>query len=363
MVSRIRYTLPTSRLRRPYQWLRDTSRPPNALTLLRIPRRTNLALLQLDVGSTFCRLAQPIENPAQLNTIPALTLYLPRERSIIEQSLGIRYIKSECFLFISKPLRSLSSSSTMSPISKVCLLSLCALVSATPLPQAECDRAVLLKAADAYIAAQTAGSIEPLQSVLASNWTYTENNKIIPHTTGVIHKPLKLDHRRTNTDLVACATYTELVSASGPYVIGTQIRHDAAGKVNSIDTIASTTGSWLFNATKTLEYVKNETWHVIPEGKRDKREVIQAAGDAYMSMWNDAHASELVPWGTPCVRLEGSAYTGKGSPDDSCKPGIPSNHSQAPNTHRRYVIDVEMGSVSIFCVWEHMVSLASAFIH
>ena len=58
------------------------------------------------------------------------------------------------------------------------------------------------------------------------------------------------------------------------------------------------------------------------------------------------------------MRLEGSAYTGKGAPDDSCQPGIPSNHNQAPNTHRRYVIDQEMGSVSIFCVWEHMMNAA-----
>jgi hypothetical protein len=248
---------------------------------------------------------------------------------------------------------------------------------ALPTTHAPCDKALLTSAADAYIASQTAGSISPLQSLLSPNFTYTENNKVIPHTSGVIHKPLKIDHRRTNYDLVDCATYTEVVAASGPYVIGTQIRHREDGKVVSIDTIATTTNAWLFNATKTLEYVKKETWEVIPEGKRDKREVIQAAGDAYMDMWNDAHAHERVPWGTPCVRLEGSAYTGtryyasisaertdsgigKGSPDDSCKPGIPSNHSQAPNTHRRYVIDEAMGSVSIFCVWEHMMNAADS---
>lgn len=233
-----------------------------------------------------------------------------------------------------------------------------------------------------------------------------ENNKVISGTPGVLHKPLKIEHRRTNFDLVDCATYTEIVAPTGPYTIGTQLRHDAEGKITSIDSIAATTNAWLFNATKTLEYVKQEKWDVIPEGKRDKREVIKAAGDAYMSMWDDAKASDRVPWGTPCVRLEGSAYTGtlkhppsmllvkssfresldvlifrfhalhtllligrntiltnitgKGSPDDSCKPGIPSNHSQAPNTHRRYVIDEAMGSVSIFCVWEHMMMAADS---
>jgi hypothetical protein len=93
----------------------------------------------------------------------------------------------------------------------------------------------------------------------------------IEHTAGVLHKALKIEHRRTNYDLVDCATYTELIAPSGPYVIGTQIRHAEDGKVSQIDTIATTTNSWLFNATKTLEYVRQEKWDIIPEEKRDKR--------------------------------------------------------------------------------------------
>ncbi|KAJ4290618.1 hypothetical protein N0V90_010836 [Kalmusia sp. IMI 367209] len=247
----------------------------------------------------------------------------------------------------------------MATVSKAYLLLgfLATVANSAPFVKAECDRTLLTQAADAYIAAQTAGSLTPLQPVLATSWTYMENNKNTSATTSVLSKALKIDHRRTNYDLVTCATYTELVAASGPYVIGTQIRHNTEGKVTSIDTIASTTGSWLFNATKTLEYVKGEKWDPLPVSAQSSREVIQAAGDAYLDMWSDAHAHEKIPWGTPCVRLEGSAYTGKGQANDSCQPGIPSNHNQAPNTHRRYVIDQQMGSVSIFCVWEHMVSL------
>ncbi|KAF2706028.1 hypothetical protein K504DRAFT_387264 [Pleomassaria siparia CBS 279.74] len=228
-------------------------------------------------------------------------------------------------------------------------------------PAVDCDRAALSEAADAYITAQTTGSLDPLQKLLSSNWTYLENNKATTPTTSVLHKALKIDHRRTNYDLVACATYTELISTTGPYTLATQIRHGAdKKKIASIDTIAATTGAWLFNATKTLGYVKQESWPPIPPANRDSRAVIQAAGDAYLDMWSSTTADKLVPWGTPCVRLEGSAYTGSGSANDSCKPGIPSNHSQAPNTHRRYVIDEDMGSVSIFCVWEHMMMAADS---
>lgn len=240
-------------------------------------------------------------------------------------------------------------------------LSLCFNVfsaSAAPINQTACDRDTLAQAADAYIAAQTLGSLVPLQPVLATSWSYMENNKNISASKSLLMTSLEIDHRRTTYDLVTCATYTEVVAAKGPYVIGTQIRHNIEGAVKSIDTIASTTGSWLFNATKTLEYVKLEDpgWTPLPVSAQSTRETIQAAGDAYLDMWSDAHAHEKVPWGTPCVRLEGSAYTGKGQANDSCQPGIPSNHNQAPNTHRRYVIDQAMGSVSVFCVWEHMVS-------
>ncbi|KAK3303096.1 uncharacterized protein B0T15DRAFT_539122 [Chaetomium strumarium] len=226
----------------------------------------------------------------------------------------------------------------------------------------DCIRSVLAEAADAYLAAQTVGNINPLQGMLADEWAYEENNKKADARKGVLSKALKIDHYRTNFDLVACATYTELIAAdrANPYVIGTQLRHGKDGKVTLIDTIASTTNSWLFDAKKTLEYVLQENWDPIPESKRDSRDVIKAAGDAYLDMWSNAAAANAVPWGTPCARLEGSAYTGKGRPDDSCKAGIPSNHSQAPNTRRRYVIDESMGSVSIFCVWEHMMMAADS---
>lgn len=231
---------------------------------------------------------------------------------------------------------------------------------------AACNRTALTLAADAYVAAQTAGQLEPLLAVTAANWSYVENNSkvdVAGGARGVLAKALKIDHRRTVYDMVVCATFSELVSASdaaNPYVIGVQLHHDASGAVVLVDSIVSTTGAWLFDAKKTLTLLQQETWAPIPEAQRDPRALIQAAGDAYLDMWSNATASQAVPWGTPCTRLEGSAYTGHNRPDDSCKPGIPSNHNQAPNTHRRYVIDESMGTVSIFCVWEHMMNAADS---
>lgn len=66
--------------------------------------------------------------------------------------------------------------------------------------------------------------------------------------------------------------------------------------------------------------------------------------DAYLDLWGNSSAA--VPWGTPCRRMEGSAYTGSGKPDDSCNVGIPGG-SQPPVTNRRYVIDEQYGSANV----------------
>ncbi|KAL1840255.1 hypothetical protein VTJ49DRAFT_3041 [Mycothermus thermophilus] len=216
-----------------------------------------------------------------------------------------------------------------------------------------CDRSTLARAADAYIAAQAAGGVGLLVDIVADGWEYEENIVRKDVRSGVLSKSLKIDHRRTIYDLVACATYTEVIGAdpADPYVIGTQIRHDEDSLATLIDSIATTTNSWLFNAQRTLEYVLQETWDPIPKDRRDSREFIKAASDAYLDMWSNDTAADAVPWRTPCARLEGGVYTGRGRPDDSCKAGIPTNTSQAPNIRRRHEFRLEGGKLRVELVW------------
>ncbi|KAL1874349.1 hypothetical protein VTK73DRAFT_481 [Phialemonium thermophilum] len=243
----------------------------------------------------------------------------------------------------------------------VCTLAVCLLKAGAAPVVSGCERDVLLAAASKYIAAQAAGNLDTLHDVLASNFTYKENNEITPIEKGVLSKALKIDHNRTTADTAACASFTELISASGPYTLATQIRHDPETlAITLIDSIAATKGAWLFDAAKTLQYVTQEDWSPIPADRRDSRNLLRSAADAYLDMWSNATASDAVPWGTPCTRLEGSVYTGRGLPSDSCTPGIPSNHNQKPNTHRRYVIDETMGSCSVLCLWEHMMNAADS---
>ncbi|KAH8881446.1 hypothetical protein GQ53DRAFT_888118 [Thozetella sp. PMI_491] len=216
-----------------------------------------------------------------------------------------------------------------------------------------CTRELLQAGAEAYIASQGTGTLDTLFNGAA----YLENNKPIAVKAGLLSKPMTADHVRHLLDTTQCATYSEVIitDAKNPYVIGTQIRFNttADGKLKgfSIDSIDTTTGDWLFNATKSLSLVQGEDWAPIPEGKRDSRGTIQQAGDAYLDLWGNSSAQ--VPWGTPCERMEGSAYTGKGTAEDSCNVGIPSGKSP-PNTDRRYVVDETMGSVNILCTFQTM---------
>lgn len=200
-----------------------------------------------------------------------------------------------------------------------------------------CDRDFLKSQADAYIAAQIAGSASTVKT--ASAFTYTQNFKTATLASGILATPLKIDHNRSTYDTTQCATFTELIitDSKAPHVIGTQMRF-TDGVLSKMETLVTSTGDWLFNPTNTLKYVTAEDWSAIPEAQRDTRAVIQAAGDAYLDLFNDKTVN--VPWGTPCERVEGGNLF---SP--SCNVGVPTGIKQI---NRRYVVDEVVGSVDIF---------------
>ncbi|KAH8891496.1 hypothetical protein GQ53DRAFT_594662, partial [Thozetella sp. PMI_491] len=209
-----------------------------------------------------------------------------------------------------------------------------------------CTLSLLREATDRYLATQSAGSVAWLTPMLSPNATYLENGKTLvgwSSNSTLAAMPLRIDRSHSIFDLTQCAAFTDLVvtDASNPRVIGAQIRL-TDGKISKIDRIVTTPGDWLFNATGTLYYSLREDWGEIPASKRDSRETIKAAADAYLDVFKNA--SVPVPWGSPCVRLEGGAYTGKGLPTDSCNVGVIQSYDM-PN--RRYVIDETIGVVSV----------------
>lgn len=219
---------------------------------------------------------------------------------------------------------------------------------ATGYASAACSRAALQAATDSYVHAQANGTgwvnISP-------NLTYTENEKPIDIKTGVLTAPMIIDHNRSIHDTVQCASFTELIAAKqeNPTVIGTRILYTPATNgsllAHTIESIVTKTGDWAFNATGYLYWNSLESWAPIPEAQRDTREAIQAAGDAYFDRFNNVNIT--VPFGVPCDRLEGGAYTGAHDlANNTCDiGGLPSNIKV---TNRRYVVDEALGVVDIF---------------
>lgn len=222
--------------------------------------------------------------------------------------------------------------------------------------QAACNRADLLAAASEFVSAVSTGKLTSLS--LSTNFTYQENNKPATlATTPVFAQPLKIDLSRSTADTVACASYTLIIAASGskPYVLATQLRHansdDGTSAITLVDMIAATKGSLFFDATKTLGYVRNQSWADIPETERPGRDLLKRVGDAYLDMWTDKAAADSIPWGADCERVEGSQYT------RPCGAQLPRGGSQRNNGNRRYVIDEVVGSVDVLCSFDALGSL------
>ena len=213
--------------------------------------------------------------------------------------------------------------------------------------QATCDRTALKTATDAYVMAQTTGDT----SVIPMNlWVdYQEQMDEATMATGLISKPQKIDFHRSFLDTRSCTSFTEIVitDPAHPYVLGAQIQA-RGGSVGGMDVLVTDkVNGWLFNPANTLKYSQAENWSEIPEADRDSRETIMAAANAYLDYFDDK--SVVVPWGSPCERLEGGAYTGKGGPgvslpEDSCNVGVPSG---VKLINRQYVVDETLGAVTV----------------
>jgi hypothetical protein len=212
--------------------------------------------------------------------------------------------------------------------------------------QISCVRGGLQRAVDLYIEAQTKGDASGLP--LAAGVGYVENMTRADINAGLINTPLKIDHHRSLLDESTCQTFTEVIvtDPAKPYVLGTRLRVNHE-KIAEIEILWTTTGYWLFNADAYLEHSSAEDWDPIPAEERDSRGTLVAAANAYLDAFLEGKIDQ-VPWGFPCVRVEGGAYTGKGSPDDSCEVGVPSGVNIA---NRRFVVDEVIGSVVVFCTF------------
>lgn len=228
------------------------------------------------------------------------------------------------------------------------IVSLAILLGGTAFVQAQtdCTRAMLQTAVDAYIAAQTAG--DPSRMSLDPKARFLENMSEISRDKGLWNKALPIAFHRSIYDTGRCMTFSEVIVTEGghPYVVGTRLKVKDA-KVTEIDSLVTDDGDWLFNAQDYLKYSKSEDWPVLHIDDRVSRQDLVDAANQYLDfVFMDKGIRP--PWGTPCARLEGGAYTNaKNENKDTCQIDGPLGNMFIVN--RSYVVDEEMGAVNIYC--------------
>ena len=208
-----------------------------------------------------------------------------------------------------------------------------------------CTKAELAAAADAYVEAQRKGDVSAMP--LAANAHYLENMATVDKDKGLWATGLPVANAISFHDARRCKTFTQMIVTEGghPYVIGTRL-YMHQGKIIRVDSLVTDKGDWLFNANAYLKYSTKEDWGDVNPSQRTAPAEMMRGADAYLSSFNDKFTE--VPWGTPCARLEGGAYTNrKGDPNASCNVGIPPGVLYIVN--RDYLIDEDKGVINVFC--------------
>jgi hypothetical protein len=207
-----------------------------------------------------------------------------------------------------------------------------------------CNRSILQAAADKYVEALKKG--DPSVMPLAPQVIYIERRKEVPLGEGLWKTPVVVDFYRTLVDVDICETFTEVISANNKpqYVTGTRLKV-IGGKITEIESLVSNKDDWLFDADNYLKYSSTENWNIIPPDKRSDRSTLVRVAIDYFDIFTDYSSFSKVPWGIPCVRIEGGAYTNpNNAPNPSCTAGVPKGGG-VPMTNRRYIVDLDMGAV------------------
>jgi hypothetical protein len=216
---------------------------------------------------------------------------------------------------------------------------------AAPPAPAVCTRAELQTAADGYLETQRSG--DTAKMALAADAKFFENMAEIGKGEGLWTQALPIALSRSFLDGTRCKTFTEIVVTEGghQYVVGTRL-YVNAGKITRVDSLVTDRGDWLFNANAYLKYSSAEDWSPPkPEARVSAQELIDGA-NAYLDLFSDKFVK--APWGRPCARLEGGAYSNRnGDPNATCEVGIPAGVLYIVN--RDYVVDEQAGVINVFC--------------
>jgi hypothetical protein len=212
-------------------------------------------------------------------------------------------------------------------------------------PRPTCTRQSLQSAVDSYLAAQKTG--DRTKMAFADKVKYLQNMSEVAADKGIWNTAVPVAFSRSFLDKDRCRTFSEVIVTEGDtqYVIGTRLSVDN-GRVVGIDSLVSHKGDWLFNANAYLKYSSHEDWPASKATARASMQELINAANSYLDQFSDKFVQ--TPWGRPCARLEGGAYTNRnGDPNATCQVGIPPGVLYIVN--RDYVVDEEQGVINVFC--------------
>lgn len=208
--------------------------------------------------------------------------------------------------------------------------------------QAGCEREFIGGIADSWVAALEQGT---MMTMNLGEWVDYDENFKRASLGQFLYQPREVVWHMALLDTTACKAYVEAVTRKEDgtmEVLATQVSNGFFG-TGPFDNIVTDEGDWLFDAERTAYYASREDWGELPESARSDRTTLIAAADAYLDLFRDKTVD--VPWGTPCARLEGGIYTGRGEQSDSCNVGVPDG---VDLLERRYIVDEARGAVNVF---------------
>ena len=182
---------------------------------------------------------------------------------------------------------------------------------------------------------------------LSGDAKFLQNMAEVGKGEGLWNTALPIALSRSFLDATRCRTFTEVIVTEGahPYVLGTRLYVDG-GKIKRVDSLVTDKGDWLFNANAYLKYSSAEVWNAPKPAARPSQEELISAANSYLDQFSDKFVK--TPWGRPCARLEGGAYTNRNEDANAtCEVGIPPGVLYIVN--RDYVVDEQMGVINVFC--------------
>ncbi len=172
-----------------------------------------------------------------------------------------------------------------------------------------CTRDSLKAIIDQYFEAMA--THDPSALPVAPTLKFTENAMAIKLGEGVWKTAGEAKFKRSALDTERCGTVTEAVidNQGMDTIFGLRLKLEAQS-ITEVETIVVSANGFFPTPAGIINSTGDAWEDLVPEEQRNTREELEAASKAYFTSFNDT--STMVPYNTPCDRLENGFQTTRG---------------------------------------------------